>query len=274
MQKEQLSLLFLRCHSYLYYHTPAVAGVWYLFSRCLNIDEVSNAVGMDSPVGAPIPASLDPHKPPPAPARINDDDTGEEEAPHPHVAVIKIRLFFVHAICHCIALNQQSHMNPPPAPARTEDDDTGAKYGRTRSHARPQCSTIRHQYNKASNTVPHTRRSGCVAILGSFSLPKTPTRSMQRQDLQQNREHAATQTPTLKLQVPSLSKNPPDKDTDESPTQIWMHSRPSPSVQPLNTTIDFISYHTPAAAGVVIVVCSRSAKPHDKNRQDETRSHL
>ncbi|KAF9505606.1 hypothetical protein BS47DRAFT_1433237 [Hydnum rufescens UP504] len=49
-----------------------------------NIDETSNAIGMDSHVGPKfLGAKLTTHtNPPPAPARTDDDDTRKEEAPH------------------------------------------------------------------------------------------------------------------------------------------------------------------------------------------------
>ncbi|KAF9507249.1 hypothetical protein BS47DRAFT_1422381 [Hydnum rufescens UP504] len=77
-----------------------------------NIDETSNAIGMDSHVGPKfLGAKLTTHtNPPPAPARTDDDDTGKEEAPH--------------TCCGGgVTLDRQTRTNPALAPARTDDDD-------------------------------------------------------------------------------------------------------------------------------------------------------
>ncbi|KAF9510136.1 hypothetical protein BS47DRAFT_96911 [Hydnum rufescens UP504] len=59
---------------------------------------------------------------------------------------------------------------PPRNPSEECTDKTQAKYGRTRSHARPQRPTIRNQYNDASNTVPHPPKRVCGNIRGVFLL--------------------------------------------------------------------------------------------------------
>ncbi|KAF9519585.1 hypothetical protein BS47DRAFT_1358167 [Hydnum rufescens UP504] len=56
-------------------------------------------------------------------------------------------------------------------------DKARANYGHPHSHARFQRSTIHNQYNDELNTVPHTRQSGCVAILGTFSHCETPPKA-------------------------------------------------------------------------------------------------
>ncbi|KAF9503284.1 hypothetical protein BS47DRAFT_1369650 [Hydnum rufescens UP504] len=189
----------------------------------------------------------------PAPARTDDDNTREKEVPHtccrhrialnrqthmnpPHVSdptttMLGKRRY--HTCCggcgHCITLNQQTRMNPTTAPARTNNDNTGVQYGRVRSHTRPQRSTICHQYNKASNMVPHTRfgRDKPYGEIQSAQPPRpqSPSSKYQRA-IRRQRIRYGTTHPLLR--VPSLSENPPNEDTDESPTQILMRSHPSP----------------------------------------------
>ncbi|KAF9518045.1 hypothetical protein BS47DRAFT_1359092 [Hydnum rufescens UP504] len=85
-----------------------------------NIDEASNAIGMDSHVGPKflghrIALDRQTHtNPPPAPTRTDNDDTGKEEAPHTHCS-------------GGVTLDQQTRTNPARAPARTNDDDYRGK---------------------------------------------------------------------------------------------------------------------------------------------------
>ncbi|KAF9514338.1 hypothetical protein BS47DRAFT_1361845 [Hydnum rufescens UP504] len=142
-----------------------------------------------------------------------------------------------HTCCgHCIALDRQTRTNPATAPTRTDNDDTGVKYGRLKYGA------------------THLLQWVCGNI--RFFLPP------------QNPHLINAETrPTAKYGVHSHPDPNPQAPTAQA-LSAW----------PLNMTIDFISYHTPATAGVVIIVSSQvssqSTKPHDKNTQDETRSHL
>ncbi|KAF9503463.1 hypothetical protein BS47DRAFT_1369520 [Hydnum rufescens UP504] len=95
--------------------------------------------------------------------------------------------------------------------------------------------------------------------------PQSPSSKYQRAI----RRHKSDTVPSPASAGPSLSENPPKED---------MSNCPSPECPALNTMINFISYHTPAAAGVgnrcVLSSVLSIHKPHDKNTQDETCSHL
>ncbi|KAF9511783.1 hypothetical protein BS47DRAFT_1363549 [Hydnum rufescens UP504] len=161
------------------HHTPAVAG------HCVALNGQTHM------------------NPAPAPARTDDDDTGEQEAPHTHCSgsFCCTQLTDLHEPHTSMCQNQQrqywrtggtthplqrTRMNPTPAPTRTDNHDTGVKYGRAHSHTRPQHWTI------PTNSTRLQIWCHTPAAAGSFSLPKTPAQSKQRQGLWQNMEHTAT----------------------------------------------------------------------------------
>ncbi|KAF9506770.1 hypothetical protein BS47DRAFT_1367127 [Hydnum rufescens UP504] len=126
------------------------------------------------------------------------------------------------------------------------------KYGSAQPPKTQTPLTIRKKHDDASNMVPHTRRSGCVAI------------SYQAQGKTQ--QHAATQT--LTLDYPHLTKQiqchtpasvaplslhepPSDEWPEKAYSEIWSMQpiRPQPlSLENYNTMTNQIC-HTPALAG-------------------------
>ncbi|KAF9510772.1 hypothetical protein BS47DRAFT_1364293 [Hydnum rufescens UP504] len=219
-----------------------------------NIDEASNAIGMDSHVGPKflghrIALDRQTHmNPPPAPARTDDDDYRGEirECAQPretpmidYLPPIKRGLKYgathpLKRVCGNIRL-----FLPPrnPAPIKAETMPM-AKYG-VRSHPDPN-PRVSASYNMTTNQIqhPHTRFGGCVVTSGPF--PK-------RKPAQQR--HARALNTKFDAQLPK------------------------PRV--LNTMMDLISYHTPTAAGVLsIYETPRQEQSQGPRRNTDLRSHL
>ncbi|KAF9518040.1 hypothetical protein BS47DRAFT_1359087 [Hydnum rufescens UP504] len=210
-----------------------------------NIDEASNAIGMDSHVGPKFlgasvnllsshrARSTDPHKPPPAPARTDDDDTGKEEAPHTHCG-------------GGVTLDRQTCTNPAPAPARTDDDDYWGeicecaqprlKYGAT--HPLKQvCGNIR-LFLPPQNPAPIKAETMPMAKYGARSHPDpNPRVSIQ---------HPHTRFGGCVVTSGPFPKRKPAQQRHARALNTKFDAQP-PKPQVLNMTMDLISYHTPAA---------------------------
>ncbi|KAF9503340.1 hypothetical protein BS47DRAFT_1369603 [Hydnum rufescens UP504] len=151
-------------------------------------------------------------------------------------------------------------MNPPPPEMTTNPPNEGHKHDLHRKQ-------LPNKTQKWGCTMqgpgtpdePHTHFSRCV-IMVQQSPPRNATyeRNPPKPQSNEARPPAVHQTKPqrkttgntdgtthLLKQVPSLCENPPDKHPDEPAVCAATQARNS---QPLNTTIDNIAHHTPAAA--------------------------
>ncbi|KAF9507838.1 hypothetical protein BS47DRAFT_1366393 [Hydnum rufescens UP504] len=151
--------------------------------------------------------------PPPAPARTDDDDTGKEEAPHTHCG-------------GGVTLDRQTHTNPTPAPARTDDDDyRGEIHECAQPRETPMIDYLPPIKRGLKYGATHPLKRVCGNIRYSTHTPASAGPFPKRKPAQQR--HARALNTKFNAQLPK------------------------PRV--LNTTMDLISYHTPAAAGVLLI---------------------
>ncbi|KAF9510255.1 hypothetical protein BS47DRAFT_1364655 [Hydnum rufescens UP504] len=191
--------------------------------------------------------------PPPAPARTDNDDTRKEEAPHTHCG-------------RGVTLDQQTRMNPAPAPARTNDDDywgeihkcaqphktpmidypppikRGLKYGATHPLKRV-CGNIR-LFLPPRNPAPIKAETMSMAKYRACSHPDpNPRVSIQ---------HPHTRFGGCVVTSGPFPKRKPAQQRHARALNTKFDVQP-PKPQVLNMTMDLISYHTPATAGVLSI---------------------
>ncbi|KAF9510135.1 hypothetical protein BS47DRAFT_96900 [Hydnum rufescens UP504] len=150
------------------------------------------------------------------------------------------------------------------APAATPDPDI-------------RLSIVRRRY-VASNTVPHTRFGGCVAILaelfsitGSLLPPRNPRRIMHRQGPGEIRGHAQPpMTPNLACPQPLQQriKQRPPRNPERTAAQD-LNSRVSATY----TKTKQIRRHTLASAGVAILGASIARDEYERTQPPGSRTY-
>ncbi|KAF9503802.1 hypothetical protein BS47DRAFT_1369273 [Hydnum rufescens UP504] len=144
-------------------------------------------------------------------------------------------------------------MNPPPPEMMTNPPNKGHKHDLPRNNrqTKPEmgCTTqgpgpqMNHIPASAAPRITQPRNATCQNP--NQTKPRPPAVHQTKPRCKTTGNADGTTHPPKR--VPSLHENPPDKHPDEPAVCAATQARNS---QPLNTTINNIAYHTPAAAGV------------------------